>query len=84
MNPFSFRKLQRLNSCVSVNLLYPTEPDFLPFSFQILWHLYDQEVIQEDAILKWDDEKKEADESDKVFVKQAEKFIQVSLLFYLF
>ncbi|PON81688.1 W2 domain containing protein [Trema orientale] len=42
----------------------------------ILFHLYDQEVVQEDAILRWDDEKKDADESDKTFVKQAEKFIQ--------
>lgn len=49
-----------------------------------MWHLYDQEVLQEDAILRWDDEKKDADELDKVFVKQAEKFIQVSLLFTLF
>lgn len=50
--------------------------EFSPLFTKILWHLYDQEVIQEDAILKWDDEKKEADELDKVFVKQAEKFIQ--------
>nr|ADN33899.1 eIF4-gamma/eIF5/eIF2-epsilon domain-containing protein [Cucumis melo subsp. melo] len=49
----------------------------LPFlSFMILWHLYDQEIIQEEAILKWDAEKKEADDSDKLFVKQAEKFIE--------
>lgn len=47
---------------------------------QILIHLYDQEVIQEDAILRWDDEKKDADESDKVYVKQSEKFIQVSII----
>ncbi|PON85499.1 W2 domain containing protein [Trema orientale] len=42
----------------------------------LLFHLYDQEVIQEHAILRWDDEKRDADESDKIFVKQAEKFIQ--------
>ncbi|KAB1212650.1 putative translation initiation factor eIF-2B subunit epsilon [Morella rubra] len=43
---------------------------------RILWHLYDKDLIQEDAVLKWDDEKKDADDYDKVFVKQSEKFIQ--------
>lgn len=50
--------------------------EFAPLFTKIMWHLYDQEVLQEDAILRWDDEKKDADELDKVFVKQAEKFIQ--------
>jgi translation initiation factor eIF-2B subunit epsilon len=50
--------------------------EFSPLFTKILCHLYDQEIIQEDAILRWDDEKRDADESDKVFVKQAEKFIQ--------
>lgn len=35
-------------------------------------------------MLKWDDEKKDADDSDKVFVKQSEKFIQVSIIINLF
>lgn len=48
------------------------------FLIQILYQLYDQEVIQEEAILRWDDEKTYADESDKIFVKQAETFIHVS------
>ena len=39
--------------------------------------LYDKEVLQEDAILRWADEKEGADESDKVFLKHSEKFIQV-------
>ena len=56
--------------------------DFLIFAFQILWQLYDQEIIQEEAILKWDAEKKEADDSDKLFVKQAEKFIEVRNLLF--
>ncbi|KAM3218977.1 translation initiation factor eIF-2B subunit epsilon [Capsicum annuum] len=43
---------------------------------QILHHLYDQEIIQEEAILDWASEKEGAEESDKVFVKQSEKFIQ--------
>ncbi|XP_060670591.1 uncharacterized protein LOC107419573 isoform X3 [Ziziphus jujuba] len=50
--------------------------EFSPLFTKILIQLYDQEVIQEDAILRWDDEKKDADESDKIYVKQAEKFIQ--------
>ncbi|KAI3451486.1 hypothetical protein Pfo_008151 [Paulownia fortunei] len=43
---------------------------------QILHLLYDQDILQEDAILNWASEKEEADESDKLFLKQAEKFIQ--------
>ncbi|KAK4596189.1 hypothetical protein RGQ29_014294 [Quercus rubra] len=50
--------------------------EFSPLFSKILFHLYDKDLIQEDAILKWDDEKKYADEADKVFVKQSEKFIQ--------
>jgi hypothetical protein len=46
---------------------------------QILWLLYDKEIIQEDAILKWDDEKKDAVDFDKVFVKKSEEFIKVSI-----
>ncbi|KAJ7530687.1 hypothetical protein O6H91_14G015100 [Diphasiastrum complanatum] len=42
----------------------------------ILQLLYDKDLISEDAILSWAFEKKGADESDKVFVKQCEKFIQ--------
>ncbi|KAI9186794.1 hypothetical protein LWI28_020940 [Acer negundo] len=42
----------------------------------ILQLLYDKDLIEEDAILMWANEKEGADESDKVFVKQAEKFIQ--------
>ncbi|PNX68572.1 translation initiation factor eIF-2B subunit epsilon-like protein [Trifolium pratense] len=38
--------------------------------------MYNEDIIEEDAILSWEDEKKEADESDKVFVKQAQTFIQ--------
>ncbi|KAL6557126.1 hypothetical protein OROMI_017476 [Orobanche minor] len=43
---------------------------------QILNLLYDEDILQEDAILNWASEKEEADESDKLFVKQAEKFVQ--------
>jgi hypothetical protein len=51
---------------------------------QILWLLYDKDIIQEDAILKWDDEKKDADDLDKVFVKQSEEFIKVSIIILRF
>ncbi|KAL4325216.1 hypothetical protein GQ457_11G006520 [Hibiscus cannabinus] len=43
---------------------------------QVLHLLYDKEILQEDAILRWADEKEGADESDKVFLKRSEKFIQ--------
>lgn len=52
------------------------------FILQILYQLYDQEVIREEAILRWDDEKREADESDRIFVRQAETFIKVSAIIY--
>jgi translation initiation factor eIF-2B subunit epsilon len=38
--------------------------------------LYDIDVVSEDAINAWASEKQYADESDKVFLKQSEKFIQ--------
>lgn len=40
--------------------------------------LYDKDVISEDAIMAWALEKQDADDIDKVFVKQSEPFIQVS------
>lgn len=50
--------------------------EYSPLFVQILHHLYDQDIIQEEAILDWASEKEGAEESDKVFVKQSEKFIQ--------
>lgn len=50
--------------------------EFSPLFARILHILYDKDILQEDAILRWADEKEGADESDKVFVKQSEKFIQ--------
>lgn len=47
---------------------------------QILTYLYNTDVVSEDAILRWAEEKEHADESDKVFVKQSEAFIQVYVL----
>jgi translation initiation factor eIF-2B subunit epsilon len=46
------------------------------YGAQVLPFLYDKEIVSEDAILRWAEEKKHADESDKVFVKQSEAFIQ--------
>ncbi|KAL1543317.1 translation initiation factor eIF-2B subunit epsilon isoform X2 [Salvia divinorum] len=43
---------------------------------KILRLLYEKGILQEDAILRWESEKEHADESDKVFVKKAEKFLQ--------
>ncbi|KAF7817864.1 Translation initiation factor eIF-2B subunit epsilon [Senna tora] len=50
--------------------------EFAPLFTKILSIMYDKDIIQEDAILSWDDEKRDADESDKIFVKQAQTFIQ--------
>ncbi|CAJ2674542.1 unnamed protein product [Trifolium pratense] len=50
--------------------------EYAPLFAQILHYMYNEDIIEEDAILSWEDEKKEADESDKVFVKQAQTFIQ--------
>lgn len=50
--------------------------EYSPIFVQILHLLYDKEIIQEEAILNWASEKEGADESDKIFVKQSEKFIQ--------
>ncbi|CAI9102454.1 OLC1v1000729C1 [Oldenlandia corymbosa var. corymbosa] len=43
---------------------------------QILHLLYDKDIVQEEAILNWASEKENADESDKVLLKQAESLIQ--------
>ncbi|KAK1298706.1 hypothetical protein QJS10_CPB14g01256 [Acorus calamus] len=42
----------------------------------VLNKLYENDVITEDAIISWATEKGGADESDKIFVKQSEPFIQ--------
>lgn len=44
-------------------------------------YLYNEDIVEEDAILSWEDEKKDADELDKVFVNQAQKLIQVSICY---
>ncbi|CAM6040484.1 unnamed protein product [Sphagnum compactum] len=50
--------------------------EFAPLFSQVLHMLYDIDVVSEDAIIAWASEKQYADESDKVFLKQSEKFIQ--------
>ncbi|XP_076881218.1 uncharacterized protein LOC143529278 [Bidens hawaiensis] len=50
--------------------------EFAAVFVQILSLLYDKDIIQEEAIINWANEKEDADESDKVFVKQSAKFIQ--------
>ncbi|OIW13547.1 hypothetical protein TanjilG_29288 [Lupinus angustifolius] len=49
---------------------------FAPLFTSILHFMYEEDIVEEDAILNWDDEKKDADDSDKVFVKQAQGLIQ--------
>jgi len=46
--------------------------------------MYNEDIIEEDAILSWEDEKKDADEADKVFVNQAQPLIQVSIFIYFY
>ena len=43
---------------------------------QLLDALYEQDVLEEDAVLQWAQEKEHADEEDKVFLRKAEEFIQ--------
>ncbi|XP_076893546.1 uncharacterized protein LOC143545562 [Bidens hawaiensis] len=50
--------------------------EFANVFVQVLHLLYDKDIIQEEAVINWANEKEGADESDKVFVKQCEKFIQ--------
>ncbi|XP_057961800.1 uncharacterized protein LOC131153477 [Malania oleifera] len=50
--------------------------EFSPLFSAILHLLYEKDFLEEDAILRWALEKEGADETDKVFVKQSEAFIQ--------
>ncbi|XP_011621032.1 translation initiation factor eIF-2B subunit epsilon isoform X1 [Amborella trichopoda] len=50
--------------------------EYSPIFCSILQVLYDEEIVTEDAILKWASEKQGADESDKIFLKQCEGYIQ--------
>ncbi|XP_058206789.1 uncharacterized protein LOC131320191 [Rhododendron vialii] len=50
--------------------------EFSSLFAKVLHHLYDIEILQEEAILNWAAEKEGADESDKVFLKQSEIFIK--------
>ncbi|CAN1167950.1 Probable translation initiation factor eIF-2B subunit epsilon [Linum perenne] len=50
--------------------------ELAPLFTRILKHLYDEDITEEDAILKWSDERKNVDELDRIFVKQSEVFIK--------
>ncbi|XP_048433086.1 translation initiation factor eIF-2B subunit epsilon isoform X2 [Pyrus x bretschneideri] len=50
--------------------------EFSPVFDKILHQLYELEFIQEEAIMRWDAEKKNAEETDRVYVKQSAAFIQ--------
>ena len=43
---------------------------------QVLKELYDREVLSEESLLKWADEKKEATEEERVFLNKAAPLIQ--------
>ncbi|KAG1338014.1 translation initiation factor eIF-2B subunit epsilon [Cocos nucifera] len=55
-----------------------TTKEFAPLFSAILNHLYEKDILSEDAILSWAEEKEGADESDKIFVKQSEPFLKLS------
>ncbi len=42
----------------------------------MLKHLYDKEVLSEEAILAWADEKQHADAEDRVYLLKAQKFVE--------
>lgn len=52
-----------------------TVREFSPLFSTILSCLYDKDILSEDGILSWAQEKEGAEESDKIFVKQSEQFI---------
>uniref|UniRef100_A0A1J3HTX4 Translation initiation factor eIF2B subunit epsilon n=1 Tax=Noccaea caerulescens TaxID=107243 RepID=A0A1J3HTX4_NOCCA len=47
-----------------------------PLFAKILHYMYEIDVLQEDAILRWAEEKAGADEADRVYLQQCEAFIQ--------
>ncbi|CAN7103967.1 unnamed protein product [Brassica rapa subsp. narinosa] len=53
-----------------------TAKELGPLFAQILHVLYEKDVVQEDAIMRWAEEKAGADEADKVYLQQCETFIQ--------
>eukprot|EP01018_Ginkgo_biloba_P038992 Gb_36377 [translate_table: standard] len=50
--------------------------EFAPIFSKVLEAFYDKDIVSENAIISWASEKQEADEVDKVFIKQSEAFIQ--------
>ncbi|KAH7373534.1 hypothetical protein KP509_17G061000 [Ceratopteris richardii] len=54
----------------------PAGKAFAPIFCPVLRVLYDQELIFEDAILSWASEKQDAEEGDKIFLRQCEAFIK--------
>ncbi|MED6169236.1 hypothetical protein PIB30_019708 [Stylosanthes scabra] len=50
--------------------------EYAPLFTKILLYMYNEDIIEEDAILSWEDEKRDADEADKVFVNKAQDLIQ--------
>lgn len=48
----------------------------MPCDAQVLELLYDADVIEEDAFYKWAEEKRNADEEDRVFLAKAAKFLK--------
>eukprot|EP00246_Nothoceros_aenigmaticus_P001658 TRINITY_DN1218_c0_g1_i2.p1 TRINITY_DN1218_c0_g1~~TRINITY_DN1218_c0_g1_i2.p1 ORF type:complete len:154 (+),score=32.39 TRINITY_DN1218_c0_g1_i2:113-574(+) len=50
--------------------------EFSSLFAKVLQLLYDKDLISENSIMTWAEEKKDADESDRLFLKQSEPFIK--------
>ncbi len=60
----------RLNCCSSC-----TADALLGFPLQVVKLLYDDDIIEEDAVLVWADEKQMAEEDERKYLKKAAAFI---------
>ncbi|CAI5973888.1 unnamed protein product [Closterium sp. NIES-64] len=53
-----------------------SRPEFAPIFVNVLEALYDRDIVSEEAVMAWADEKQFADAADKVFVERSAAFIK--------
>ncbi|GJP76699.1 hypothetical protein CLOP_g7168 [Closterium sp. NIES-67] len=53
-----------------------TRPEFAPVFVNVLETLYDKDIVSEEAVMAWAEEKQFADAADKVFVERSAAFIK--------
>ena len=56
---------------------HPPHSPSLALSLQVLQSLYESDVVSEEAVVAWAEEKKFASEQDRVFLDKAAPFIKV-------